>query len=693
MNIQIHGSLLLFAALGLLSTAYAADTSQWKCETCPYPKGTTAMLEAGVGAVSDDSAKFGDFSGLERKGAHLVLGGTVTHRREGGHYADLAANDLGLDTRSLSALAGSEGLYALRLGYSQIPRHFADGAFSPFLGNGSAVLTLPAGYPAPTSTAMPLATTLAPIALGLDRRRLDLGGTWVGVENWTFRASYRRDVRDGTRPITSSFFATAAQFAAPVDHVTDELAVSASYARGPLQATLGVQYSQFSNGQDSITWANPFTPVATGSTRGQLALAPDNRMQQVVGSALYQITPTLRASADFALGQMTQNASYLAATLNPGLVVPALPRGSLDGRVDTFNANVKLSATPIAGLRINTSYARDVRDNRTDIASYANVATDIFVNPGTRSNTPFGLWQDRIKLEADYRGLAKLRLASGVEYDQRERNFHEVLRTRETTLWGRVGVQASETLSLAAKLAHGERDNSSYGVATWFSAVDNPLLRKFNLASRKRDAGQLRADWAASEKISIGLTADYAHDDYDQSLIGLQQARSAALGADIALAISDATRLSAFAQGERIRSRQAGSEALGVTLSNWSGRSDDRFELLGVGIKHAALAGKLEIGADLSISRSRSSIDVQTVLGEPPFPNATTRQDSLKLYANYKLDDKMSLSASYWYEDYRAEDWRLTGVLPGSIASLLSFGAQPPHYRVNVVRVSMRYRF
>ena len=137
---RIYSPLFLLGALGALSAAGAAaapvDTSAWKCESCPYPKGTTGNVEVGMGGVSDDSAKFGTYTGLESRGAYLLLGGDVSHRGDDGYFADLTAANLGIDTRSLEANAGREGLYGLELGYAEIPRYFGDNAMTPFLGNG-----------------------------------------------------------------------------------------------------------------------------------------------------------------------------------------------------------------------------------------------------------------------------------------------------------------------------------------------------------------------------------------------------------------------------------------------------------------------------------------------------------------------------------------------------------------------------
>jgi MtrB/PioB family decaheme-associated outer membrane protein len=373
------------------------------------------------------------------------------------------------------------------------------------------------------------------------------------------------------------------------------------------------------------------------------------------------------------------------------LVVPALPAQSLGGRVDTFNASARLTATPSDRVRVNAIYARDVRDNRTPSASYPAVSTDIFLGAVPRTNQPFSFTQDRFKLNAEYRGPGSLRASVGAEQDNIERTLQEVVTTRETTLWGRIGAQPLENVSMALKLAHADRSHTPYGIATWVNPPENPLLRKYNLAERKRDTAGVRADITVGENVSIGLNVDVANDDYNDTTIGLIDGRSANFGGDVSVAISDDTKLHFFAQGERIRSRQAGSQVFGQP--DWSGRVKDSVDTVGLGLKHSALKGKLELGADLNFSRSRSDVTVDAGATSPPFPTAKTALDSLKLQATYRLQDNLSLMGSYWYEFYDTQDWRLDGVLPATIPNLLAFGEQTPRYRVNVVRVALRYRF
>lgn len=688
---KTFSSLVLLGTLGVLSTAAQAaparpDTSKWTCETCPFEKeGVSGTVEGGLVYVSKDSARFGDYTDLDRKGGYLSLGGDVRWRGADGAYA-FVSGSTGLGAFTVDA--GREGLVALRLGYAEIPRHLSDTAMTPFLGVGSGTLTLPAGFPAATTAAMPLASTLQPLGLDYSFKRLDASAAMPIGERWTARLSLRHDVRDGVGRGAGSFFSTAAQLPIPIDHVTDQLELSARYNGGRWYAAAAYQASLFRNGIDALTWANPFTPVVAGATQGQLALAPDNQFHQVSASGGIEISPTIRATADVAFGRLTQDEPYLATTLNSSLGTITPPMAGLDGKVDTFNGSVRVTITPIDKLRINASYARDVRDNRTATASYTAVATDLFVG-GSFTNTPFSFRQDRFKLHADYRGPWGLRFAAGIEEDAINRSYQEVSDTHETTVWGKVSGRPMKTLRFSARFAHAERSQDGYGVSPWTSPPENPLLRKFNLADRDRDSVKLRADFAVSEALHLGVNGDFTDDNYSKSPIGLTDARSSGFGVDASLTVSEELSVNAWVQTESIRSTQLGSSAYSV--ADWSGRTRDTMDVGGIGVKYAK--DKLALTADLTSSRSRSNVTVAVGVPVPDFPTAKTALDSLRLGATWQLNEKMALIGQFWHERYDSSDWRTDGILPNTVPNLLAYGALPPHYSVNLLRVALRYRF
>jgi MtrB/PioB family decaheme-associated outer membrane protein len=311
----------------------------------------------------------------------------------------------------------------------------------------------------------------------------------------------------------------------------------------------------------------------------------------------------------------------------------------------------------------------------------------MFLGATPVSNTPYSFKRDRVKLRGDFRGPGPLKLAAGAEYDVVDRTRQETGETREATVWGRASAQVRENLSLSVKGTHAERDNSGYGIVASVQPPENPLLRKYNQADRRRDSVGARADLAIGKSASVGVAVDAAADDYTDSPVGLTEARSASVAVDGSLAVSDETRLHAFAQAERIRSDQAGSQQFAGP--DWRARTKDGVDVIGFGATHTALKGKLELGADLAFSRMRTDIRVDG----SAFPTAKTSIDSLKLRATWQLKERLALVASYWFEHYDARDWRLDGVLPATVPNLLALGEQSPNFNVNVLRLAVRYGF
>ena len=692
-------SLHLLAALGALGAAAGAsaqvDTSQWKCTSCPYPKGTTGSVDAGVGYVSDSSKKFGDYTGLDEKGAFLDLGGNVSHRGENGYFADLWGADLGLDSRRLYGQAGREGRYSLNVGYAEIPRHLTEGARTPFLGIGGSLLTLPPGFPAADTTSMPLASTLQPIDIGLKFKRLDLGGTFIGEKGWSANLSLRHDERDGTRPVSGSFLSTASQFAAPVNEKTDGAELTVAYATKQLQATVSYLFSSFRNDDTGVTWSNPFFPVVPGATSGQLGLAPDNQFQQLRGTAAYDISPTMRVSGEAAWGQMTQNDGFLAPTVNAVLAptVPPLPANSLDGKIDTFTANVKMTATPMQGLRVTGSYDRDSRENKTPVRSYPTVVTDMAVGTTPRNNTPFSFTLDRFKLIGDYSGGLpnNTRLTGGAEYDMRERTYQEVVTTREMTLWGKFTAQPTEKLSTLAEV----RVLLARQLHLWdVDLVRLPgkpaaaqVLPGRPPAQHDRGSARLRV-----QREDLGRRLGRLCRRRLQPILGRPH-----LGAQRQYRRRARDRLHRTDPGPRLLPDPVGPFAAERQRSVRRARLDRTHE----GHVRRARARR-QARRDPEQARHRRRLHglalAQRGRGRQ-HPRGTAlpdRADEARgpqavrdLQPEGQPLDHRQLSL----RALRHTDWRLDGIAPGTVSNLLALGAQPPNYSVNVFRVAMRYRF
>jgi MtrB/PioB family decaheme-associated outer membrane protein len=669
----------------------SVDTSQWKCKFCTFEEGTSGTVDAGLGYVSDDSYKFGEYNGLNQQGGFFVGNASVRSRGEDAAYWNIDASDLGLDNRSVSVEGGKQGKYEMFFKYKELPHFISDSVLTPFGGTGGTSLTLPSGWvPAGTTGGMTaLPGSLHSVDLDTKRKRVDVGVSLIPESLWQYGINFRHETKEGTQRIAGTFMLNSAQLVQPIDYVTDQLDASASFTGRKLQAKFAYYASTFSNNNDSLTWQNPYTPTV-GNTAGQLALPPENQFHQILASLGFQFSERTRGTADIAFGRMTQDDNFLAPTLNSTLAAPSLPRNSLDGEVDTTNANLKLVSAMTSKLQLNAAYTYNDRNNKTPQAAYPWVTTDLSVNPA-RTNLPYSFTQNTMKLSADYRVTTHIKTSVGYDYDTIERTFQETDKTRENTFWGKVIGRNKEGVDTTFKLAHAQRDQSNYTAVAAISPPENPLMTKYNMANRTRNTVGLRVDAPAGEAVNFGFGVDYSRDDYPDSKLGLTNGNDFNIGGDVTAMLTKQTSLNFFLNHEEIYSKQAGSSTF--STADWFGENNDKIDVIGFGIKRAVMTKKLDVGADYTVTQSHGAVTVDSAASTPPFPELASRLDTLKLYATYRLKDNMSLQGAYWYERFQSENWMVDGVTPSTISNVLSFGEQSPSYHVNVISLALRYKF
>jgi len=664
------------------------DMSKWTCEYCMFEQGLSGEIELGLGSVSDSSFKFGEYNGLYEDGPFLIANATASYVGEDAAYYNLKVRDLGLDNRLINIEGGQQGSYRLFLNYDEITHAISDSARTPYLGSGSNLLLLPSGWTRAGSTAgmTDLNTSLNSVDLKTQRKRLTVGAELILSSEWETAFSGRHEERTGQKRSAGAFLFSSAQLVEPVDYATDELNISLSYNTRKWQSRLAYYGSFFSDNNESLTWQNAYT----GAYAGRSALAPDNEFHQFLLSSAYQLTKDTRISGDMALGRMLQNEDLLAATINPGITV-VLPRTNADTQIDTITANLKLDSMVNEKLRLTAALRYNDRDNKTRTSSYDWVTTDSFIAATTRTNQPYSFTDETIKLGANYRFNRSTRLSGGYDYESKDRTNQEVDNTTENTFWGKLNVSAGENIDVTLKAAHADRDASGYNLVTETTPAQNPLMRKYNMADRTRDSGSVQLDFTPSDLINIGLSIAHSRDDYSDSILGLTESQETSYNVDASVILTAVTTMHGFAARNLIKSEQAGSQTF--STPDWFASNDDTIDTFGIGVKHQLIEDKLDVGADYVITRSTGKVSVNTGTPAAGFPDLNSDLDSLKLYADYRLQDNMTIHAAYWYEHYSSTDWMLDDVNPDTISNVISFGESSPDYNVNVVMVSVSYLF
>lgn len=674
------------------AAAQTVDTSEWKCEKCPFHAGYGAEVTVGGRYVDEDSARFGRYNGLDEKGGYTDLSARGGERRESGTFYEYELVDLGLDTREGRLALGREGVLEATLSYDEIPYRAWDTTATPFVRSGRDRLVLPGDWVrAGATTGMSaLARSLAPVRIGTDRSSLGLGLSWLARANVEVYADARREEIEGSRRMPVVFLGQVAELPEPVDASHDQFELGALYRFGRGYARLSWYLSKYDNALESFTFENPFLPLAPDTLFGRKALAPDNqaRLLALDGSVRLPLDGVL--SWRLANGTLEQDATLLPISTSAALTGAAtLPRGRLDGEVDTAHYRASLSLRPHARLRLRGNARYDERDDKTAPFTVGYVESDS-APAGLATAPRYGYERTRFDGSAELRVLDWLRVAAGGEQDEVKRSNQESAKTEETSTWGRVRVRPLASLEFTATAGESRIDAGSY-VPLPDLPPENPLLRKYNLANRDRDFLRSQASWTPG-RFALTAEAAIARDRYRRSAIGLRSSDDTRYAATASYAFKE--RGSVYVTGgyQEIESLQAGAEGIPPTLG-WTTRHDDKFLTAGTGVRFDKVLGKVDLTLDYAYARSEGQVATATAVGGGAFPQLDTELNSVRIGAGYDVSDRLRVNLTYVFEDYDSSDWQLDGVNPATMGSLLSLGADAYNYRVNGIGLSFTYRF
>jgi MtrB/PioB family decaheme-associated outer membrane protein len=699
---RLHATSYSIAVLASFTAALASaqdvprpDTSQWKCEQCPFARGHEADYELGGAYVSDDAARFGNATGYDEQGGYVVANGSGQFANDR-YWERWDLEDLGLDSRSLAVEGGGPGVYEYRLDYSELPYRRYGTTQTPFRHTNDELLQLPSEWvPAGTTDGFSaLDATLVDRNIESDRQSLGIGGGYRGFEHLRFEADYRRTERDGWGIAGASFYNSSALLTVPLDDRTDTASVAAIYGDERWTAALSWSGSFYDDSTRELRWDNPYT----GGGQGALAKPPDSDAQSIALDAAYRFPGSTTLSLSAAIGEISQDDLLLAYTVNPALPTRALPRDSLDAKVDTTHLDVGITSQPWSFLRLRGVYRYDDRDNNTPVEAWTRTITDLFDSGEAESNRPYSFRRNMLQLSATaritrYDWLKAFEFEAGYDRIDTERDLQEVESTTEDIGWGRVRWRPAAGAELSLRGGVARRDPNDYDLSVAAALEQNPLLRKYTLAYRYRDFAQLDAHFGwPGRPVMFGAEAYYSTIDYTESPLGLAKHDDRRFAADVTWAINDTTSL--YLQGgyEDIALAVSGSETFGS--ADWRSQQRDRFRSVDGGVKFTRPEEKFDAGLSLRYAKGTSAVDVNSNFsGSGRYPDLETELLGAELELAYRWTHAIEVRFALRYEDFSSSDWALQGVEPATIPTVLTLGADPDNYNLYLATVSIRYAF
>lgn len=457
LTLAVQGALMVMLAMPLAAKAEDEDVA-----ALTHP---TNSVEIGVGDTNKDSAKFGEYNGLNKKGAYgvgnfNVRGGDAYNSYDGGDGAnrwEVTGTDLGTTSRELSGNVSRQGKWSLGLGYDELRHSITDTYQTPFQGSmGGNNFTLPANFGVINTTSnltaargsnSLTATQLASFNtrdVHSDRKNSSLNAKYTIDANWEVKFDYNHLAQSGAKllsvagdqangpAIAGITWAgqTPIVLMNPTNYTTDTFNLGLNWSGEKAHASASYYGSMFRDAYNSLNFNNPFVKgaITASNATGTVAAFPVDTMSTMPNNDFHQLnlgggyvfTPATKLAGGLSYARNTQNDAYS----NSGLI-PAgtLPQSSLNGLVVTTHADLKLTNQTTKDLVLSGGLKYNQRDNRTASSSYQYLTVNDASTAvaGTSVNAPMSNRKIQYELAGDYRIDKNQKLNVSYEREQVKR--------------------------------------------------------------------------------------------------------------------------------------------------------------------------------------------------------------------------------------------------------------------------------
>jgi MtrB/PioB family decaheme-associated outer membrane protein len=614
---KLQVSLMALAVQGAIMAMCAMPAHAEEDEAAAL-KNPTNTIEIGATSVSRGSSKFGEYNGLNKAGVAVDLGLSI---KGGDSYGEsngirrwsINGSDLGLNSRAASATVGDQGKWNIGIGYDELQHNLWDSYKTPYIGGaGGNVFTLPASLPLSVATAAgttPVGTDKAsfltafnavahPMDIGTSRKNTSVNAGYTINDEWSVKFDYNRLDQSGAKLSSFASMAntaagvtgeTMALLANPTNYKTDTINLALNWKSEKAHVSTSYFGSFFREGYDRVNFQ---TFAGTASSTQTMSTFPSNDFHQLNVSGGYDFSAKTKLTGGLSYGRNTQNDAFVADAYST-IAGVAAPAASLNGLVNTYHADLKLTDQTTKDLKLSAGIKYDERDDKTASYIYRFNALDGAANHiANFANTPYSNKKTQLELAGDYR-LNKdqhLRLAYNREEIKRWCNQYAIggvgsyalapynsattginsypagtncvvaTGSHDDKLSASYKLKANEELDLNFAYSYSDRITTSdpNAITARLGLNGNPNLvaaaaatniqglnagdflgfHPYFDASRKQQMLKAGANWQANEKWTLGAGMKFTDDKYP-SIYGITKGNSWGVNLDANYAYSE----------------------------------------------------------------------------------------------------------------------------------------------------------
>ena len=702
----------------------------------------SGAMQLGLGYTTDDNYMFGQYNGLDKNEATLIGNLQWQDFRSGDSYWQVSLSDLGLDTREGEVNWGVPDRLNISMGFDSQQQVRNDSGRTPFRGDDN--LRLPDEWVSGlyTSDWTALDGSLRQFDRELTRDRLLFAADASLNDNWRMETSLSYEDKQGHGDMGGAIYIDAAAgdsalLPSPVDYRTTEFDLGLSFDGKLLHLDGHLAYSDFDNKDEILIWQNPYSSFGPGvrypEGEGGLGLAPDNNQVSGRLNGHYIFSSKTRLQFDGSYAVASQDQGYLDYTVNPALTVTEpLPRDNYDGEVATSTFNTRLLLRPMAKLNAELFYKLRDRDYDANREGYLYVRGDGGDQPHSAQtvyNTNHDLTSQSVGFEVAYRLPLHSKLSFEYEFEDVERRNAAVEETEEDRYTLGYRIRPWSSFSARIHLQYAERAADTYQWDQSYYAlldtelinatpdnqryINHPQLSQYYLSNRERWEGKVDLSYLPTNRWNLNLNLLWRDDDYDQSKLGLTEAKWARAHFSASYAASEDLSGSVYVgydqyEGDQTsRAFRGGQEKNAFDIypplpqasdpqQNWDIDATDTSVTLGANLQWQ-LSPDLELNLDYSFVDTKGEQDFSTRPGgsvvASDLPDVNTRLHQVEASGVWHMQEHLSVQLDYQYYRYKTDDWAWKNVQADAIDKVLSFGQTNPNENIHYVGASVIYRW
>ena len=697
-------------------------------------------LEIGVRALAGDhdSSQFNEYRDLHSGFFVQDFQASLDHLLHGDYFLTVQTRDSLQKDQRFRVTFGDTGKFKFEFDWDSTPHEFSNSAMTLFTPGSPGVFTIPTAVRNNLINSPASLPTMLQFAAGANtasRRQLG-GGKFTYTPNgaWALFLQYSHEKESGYRPFGSLLNSSnMLELPEPTDYRTDELKAGVEYgnSRGGFQA--GYSASIFNNQAPALQWQNPFNSVSavSNSSQGQIALYPDNTAQSLEFAGAVNLSATTRLMAYISPEWMRQNSAFLPYTVNSAVTgVAPLPATSLNGKKTRLAMNYTLASHPVKDLLVTVRYRDYDYINDTPSLLFQNyVQTDSSVNALARQSLPYSFNRQTAGVDATWMLHKGDALTLGYNFENLDRQYRDVAKSQEHTGSVTLDLNPKKWIFFRGSYRLAKRDPQNYDLSRNIdlldpqgegaTAVAMPAgWELFDEAQRTLYKADALLEVDPTDRLSLTASYENEQDRYNDTIYGMLGNRSGAstidgsytVSANVSLIANYAYETYKTDQRSRQYSGPSGSNPANDTTNNdWESYIRDGVNTVGGGVSISGLRRKLAFDGLYSLSMAKGNI-LNRTLGNPLLPGflVTTAQDypetgtrfhTVTAAVRYKLTNSVFCRAEYRLERYDQADFQTAVMTPYMVPldsktnTSIFLGASVPGYHVNILSLSLDYRF